>query len=65
MIAAIAIDKWKLRIFKKHLDGAGVSYTEGPGLVGGTLLSVVTDDVRALSRVVFAADAEAARSWGA
>lgn len=29
--AGVVIDNWKLPIFKKHLDGAGYSYTEHPG----------------------------------
>ena len=32
MNAGIAIDAWKLTIFKKHLDDAGYEYTEHPGL---------------------------------
>lgn len=38
MIAGVAIDKWKLSIFKKHLDEAGFKYTEHPGVTKDTLL---------------------------
>lgn len=37
-IAGVMIDKWKLAIFKKHLDKAGLTYTEGAGVTKDTLL---------------------------
>lgn len=36
--AGVAIEKWKLPIFKKHLDKAGYSFTEHPGVTSDTLL---------------------------
>lgn len=36
--AAVAIDDWKLPVFKRHLDAAGYAYTEHPGITRGTLL---------------------------
>jgi hypothetical protein len=35
--AAVFIDKWKLEIFKKHLDDAGYSYNVGYGMTEETL----------------------------
>lgn len=57
--AGIAIDKWKLPIFKRHLDDAGYSYTEHPGLTADTLLlKVKTEFVAPLQKVVEAAQQE-------
>ena len=57
--AAVAIDAWKLAIFKRHLDAAGYSYTEGPGLTPDTLfLKVKTDLIAPLQRVIEAAQKE-------
>lgn len=57
--AGIAIDKWKLAIFKRHLDAAGYSYTEHPGLTADSLfLKVKTDFVAPLQKVVEAAQLE-------
>ena len=42
MIAGVVIDSWKLKIFKKHLEEAGYSYTEHRGLTSGTMLLKVT-----------------------
>jgi hypothetical protein len=62
MRAAIAIDNWKLPIFKRHLDAAGFDYEELFGVTHDTMfLSVVTEDVDSLAVVVKAANAEAAR----
>ncbi len=57
--AGVAIDKWKLAIFKRHLDAAGYSYTEHPGVTHDTLiLKVKTDRVAPLQRVIEAAQLE-------
>lgn len=54
--AGIVIDNWKLSIFKRHLDGAGYSYTEHKGLTAGTMvLKVKTDLIAPLQRVIEAA----------
>lgn len=63
MRAAIAIDAWKLEIFERHLTEALYQYRKGPGLSSNMLiLKVDTDDVRALEKVVRAANTEAART---
>ena len=60
--AAIAIDTWKLPIFKKHLDKAGYTFTEHDGLIRGTLtLHVDYEWVAALKPVVEAANEECAK----
>lgn len=54
--AGIVIDNWKLAIFKRHLDGAGYSYTEHPGLTENTMvLRVKCDLIAPLQRVLEAA----------
>lgn len=56
--AAIAIDNWKLAIFKSHLDRAGYAYTKHPGVTADTLFLKVTvpdDNLSALQTVVEAA----------
>ena len=61
--AAIAIDDWKLPIFKQRLTEAGYSFKQGPGLTKNTLmLTVDTNNVAALGAVVQAANNEAALS---
>jgi hypothetical protein len=60
---AIMLDAWKLKIFKKHLDGASFSYKKHPGLTANTLtLKVETDDVPRLKTTVEAAQRECARA---
>lgn len=57
--AAIAIDNWKLAIFKRHLDAGGFSYTEHPGLTDAAMiLKVKTELIGPLQRVVEAAQKE-------
>ena len=54
--AAVVIEEWKLLTFKKHLDAAGYSYTEHPGLMQGTLtLRVRYEWVNKLKPIVEAA----------
>jgi hypothetical protein len=60
MRAAIIIDDWKSPIFERHLLQAGYSYEKRPGLTESTLLlTVETDDAKALGTVVRAANTEA------
>lgn len=60
--AAVCIDSWKLPIFKRHLDEAGYSYTEGPGITDNTLMLKVKYEWAAdLTPVVEAANQECAR----
>lgn len=62
MKAGIAIDPWKIDIFKRHLDKAGFKYEQlanpDPKF---TLLTVETDEPLNLQRVVEAAQRECAR----
>lgn len=62
MRVGIAIDKWKLPIFAKHLATAGYSYAENAGVTDDTLiLQVETDNLEALGYVVQAASDECER----
>lgn len=49
----IAIDKWKLPIFQKHLESNGYEYEEHPGVTEDTLLLKVLaesqDEVQAIA----------------
>jgi len=59
--SGVAIDDWKLPIFKKHLDKAGYAYTEHPGLMEGTLLLQVQYEwVSDLEPIIEAANKECA-----
>lgn len=61
--AGIAIDDWKLTIFKRHLQQAGYSVKNAGPLTNGTLLlQVHTTNLEALGEVVKAANTEAART---
>ena len=55
----IAIDNWKLPIFKRHLDAAGYTYTEHPGLTDDAMiLKVKANFIAPLQRVIEAAQLE-------
>jgi hypothetical protein len=57
--AGIAIDSWKLPIFKKHLEAAGYAYTQHLGLTADTLLlKVKTERLALLLPIVKKANAE-------
>lgn len=59
----IAIDSWKLPIFKKHLTAAGYQYDEAQGVSPDTLfLTVFALSEWALEPIVRVANNEAARS---
>jgi len=59
--AGIAIDEWKLPIFKRHLEGAGYSFENAGRFTAGSLmLRVDTTNLEALCEVIKAANAEAA-----
>jgi len=63
MKAGIAIDRWKLSIFERHLSQAGYSYEEVSGLTpNDMLLTVTTENIEALAVVIKAANTEAART---
>lgn len=54
--AGIAIDDWKLDVFKRRLTEAGYTYSVRPGLTKGTLLlKVPYTDRDALTKVIQAA----------
>lgn len=52
MKIGIAVDDWKLPTFREALAEAGFKYEEGVLTAGTTLLSVETDDIKALAMVV-------------
>ena len=59
-VAGIVIEPWKLSIFKKHLDAAGLIYTQSKGPVPGTiLLTVRCESPIAIKPIVEAAHKEA------
>jgi len=59
----ITIDNWKLKIFKKYLKEAGYEFEQHPGLTQFImLLTVKTDDINKLGKVVKKANDAAARS---
>lgn len=60
--AGIAIDSWKLDIFRKHLAVAGYQFTEEPLTEKTLLLKVRTSNVKTLSVVVREANEEAANA---
>lgn len=57
--AGIAIDSWKLEIFKRHLGDAGYAYEQTPLPGNCLLLRVTTENIEALQAVVQAANLEA------
>ena len=61
MIAGVAIDPWKLEIFKRHLDKAGFKYdvTVGDSI---TVIKVTTEYAHILQPIVEAAQRECAES---
>lgn len=60
--AGIAIDDWKLPIFKKWLDGAGYKFTQHAGLSFGTLLlKVEAESIDRLANIIEASNKEAAQ----
>lgn len=59
--AAVVIDKWKLPIFKRHLEDAGYKFDESVGLTEGTLPMLVKYElVYNLKPVIEAANTECA-----
>lgn len=53
MKVGVAVDDWKLPIFRKRLSEAGYAYEDGGTLVGETtLLTVETDNMLALKKVI-------------
>lgn len=61
MKAGIAVDDWKLPVFRRRLAAAGYDYKDGGPLPGDiTLLTVQTDDLLKLKRVLEQCQAECA-----
>lgn len=61
MKVGIVFDPWKLPIFQRHLDAAGLAYEPLGGVPSGSLgLHVTTDDPKFVENIVRAANAEAA-----
>jgi len=59
MKAGIAVDNWKLPVFRKRLTEAGYEYADGGALtVNTTLLTVETDNILALKKVLEKCQAE-------
>ena len=56
----IAIDAWKLTIFRRRLEAAGFTWTEHAGVAKTLLLRVETDQLHKLKETVEAANTEAA-----
>lgn len=59
MKAGIALDDWKLPIFRKRLEEAGYAYTDAGALTGDTtILTVETNNMVALAKVIGECQAE-------
>ena len=59
MKAGIAVDNWKLPVFRRRLEAAGYKYEDGGGLTPeATVLMVETADILALKRVIEACQNE-------
>lgn len=53
MKAGIGVDNWKLPVFRKRLSEAGFKYSDAGPLTGGTtLLTVETNNMLALKKVL-------------
>lgn len=53
MRAGIAVDNWKLPVFRKRLTAAGYEYQDGGALTSeATLLTIETSDMLALQKVI-------------
>lgn len=62
MKAGIALDDWKLPVFRRRLTEAGYDYVDGGCLTPGTtILTVETDNMLALKKVLEACQAECRR----
>lgn len=62
-VVGIAVDDWKLKIFKRDLGDAGFEYTVSDKFTEGTtLLKVETSDVTKLEKVVKKANNRAMKS---
>lgn len=59
MKAGIAVDNWKLPVFRKQLSTAGYQYQDGgPVTAEATLLTVETSNILALKKIIEQCQAE-------
>jgi hypothetical protein len=59
MKAGIAVDDWKLPVFRKRLTAAGYEYKDAGAFTGDTtILTVETDNILALKKVLEECHAE-------
>lgn len=59
MKAGIAVDNWKLPVFRRMLDKAGYEYSDVGALTAdATLLTIETDNILALKKVLEQCQAE-------
>lgn len=59
MKAGIAVDNWKLPVFRRRLSDAGYEYQDGGALTADTtMLTVETNDMLALKKVIEKCQAE-------
>jgi hypothetical protein len=62
MKAGIAVDNWKLPVFRQRLSSAGYDYHDGGPLTHDTtILTVETDDVQGLATVIADCQRECAK----
>lgn len=62
MKAGIAIDDWKLPVFRERLTSAGYAYADGGPLTANTtLLTVETHDMLSLKKIIEKAQLECVR----
>lgn len=63
MKAAIAVDDWKLPIFRKRLADAGYAYQDAGAFTGDTtILTVETNDLLKLKKVIEQCQSEARKA---
>ena len=63
MKAGIAVDNYKLPVFRRRLKEAGYKYEDGGALTGDTtLLAVETDDILALKELLEKCQSESRRN---
>jgi hypothetical protein len=61
--AGIAVDNWKLPVFRRRLRKAGYAYQDGGPLTGDTtLLTVETDNILALKKELERCQSECRRN---
>jgi hypothetical protein len=61
MIVGIAVDNWKLPIYKKHLDSVGYTYTEHKLPHDLTMIKVSCEFMDKMTDLIMAANKECAQ----